>query len=635
MSNATQTIKTPASQRRWLAALWRRSPRAMGWAFLAPILAGLIFVGQAYLLARVLDGFIRLQQPLEQLAGGVVGIALLIVLRAVCLWSGQRAGSRAVEQIKQGLRRQLLAMMLAKGPTWTRQNPSGALASVLVEQVEALDGYLRHFMPAMYAAGLLPVIFTLVVLPTDWIVALLFIISAPLIPLFMALIGWGAEAVNKKHQTVLSQLSGIFGDRIKGIFTLKLFGRTAAEVQAVRAVNDRLNQATMSVLRIAFISSAVLELFAALGVAGVAVYVGFSFLGSFGPAFDGLTLQHGLFCLLIAPEVYQPLRQLAAGYHDRATAKAAVEQIEELLGRLPESGDTAQALQTVAAWRPTVAASNEPQPWLLQISAGVLDAPAQAAQVLVLQGATTLQTARPAQPLLTDIDVQLPAGAQVALMGPSGSGKTSFLETLMGLRAPGAGDWRWGTDQLVLIGQQPFLALGTVRTLLQLADPQADEAQLWSALGRARAEDFVRQLPQGLDTELGTRGFGLSGGQAHRLALARLFLTDPALILLDEPTAHLDPATRDELMDEILAFAAGRGLIVATHDPAVAARLPQQWLIKNHQLHIDGHPSPIEGHQSFTGRKGPHIERDQPPTEANQCSGVRPDQAKHNKQGES
>jgi len=616
-------VKTPASQRRWLAGLWRRSPRAMGWAFLAPIVVGMLFVVQAYLLAYVLDAVIRLQQPIHALWGAVGGIAALIVLRAIFGWSGQRAASRAVEQVKQQLRAQVFAQMLRRGPAWTRQHPSGELAALLVEHIEALDGYLRNFLPAMYAAGLLPIIFTLAVLPTDWIVALLFIISAPMIPVFMALIGWGAEAVNRKHQTILSQLSGVFGDRIKGVFTLSLFGRTEAEIQEVKQANDRLNQATMGVLRIAFLSSAVLELFAALGVAGVAVYIGFSYLGSFGEGFSGYTLQHGLFCLLIAPEVYNPLRQLAAGYHERSTAKAAVEQLEEMLVELPPAPlgsdkDTAQDKggEAVESLTPK---SEQTDVFISSSSVSAHEAAgsvgnatvhcfweAQPEQLLAIQDGV-LTTPQSNDLVLADIQVQLARSAHVALMGPSGSGKTSLLETLIGLRTPAEGQWwQWrdlgqsvydpknqpveGASQLVpatiLISQQPFLTMGSVRELLRLADPEANDAQLWAALACAQAEEFVRALPQGLDTELGTRGFGLSGGQAHRIALARLFLSNPQLVLLDEPTAYLDPQTRDRVMAEILRFCQGRGLIVATHDRAVAEQLNQYWQITEQRIEV-------------------------------------------------
>src|SRR5699024_4449949 len=304
----------------------------------------------------------------------------------------------------------------------------------------------------------------------------------------------------------------------------------------------------------------VLELFAALGVAGVAVYIGFSYLGSFGEGFSGYTLQHGLFCLLIAPEVYNPLRQLAAGYHERSSAKAAVEQLEEMLVELPLASllsDKGKDEQIEPSISSSIISVDEAAGLVRRATVRCFRE-AQPEQLLAIQGGM-LTTPQSNDLVLADIQLQLARGAHVALMGPSGSGKTSFLETLMGLRTPAQGQWlQWrdsvdnaqGSSPLVpatiLISQQPFLTMGSVRELLCLAAPEASDEDLWAALARAQAEEFVRALPQGLDTELGTRGFGLSGGQAHRVALARLFLGDPQLVLLDEPTAYLDPQTRSE-----------------------------------------------------------------------------------------
>src|SRR5690606_23615536 len=231
-----------------------------------------------------------------------------------------------------------------RGPFWTRQHPLGELATAVIDHVEALDGYLQRYMAAAMAAVFLPLLFVIAVFGVDWIVGVLLLCTAPLIPLFMALVGWGAESANQKHQRSMQCLSGVFGDRIRGLFTLTLFGQTDREVAAVRQSSVALGQTTMKVLRIAFISSAVLELFAALGVAGVAVYIGLSYLGMLGLSFSGFSLQHGLFCLFIAPEFYQPLRQLAASYHDRAQAKSAVNELELLLGDLPALNETKEGV---------------------------------------------------------------------------------------------------------------------------------------------------------------------------------------------------------------------------------------------------------------------------------------------------
>ena len=559
----TQSKSEAAVQRRWLSGVGRQAPTAMFWAVCAPLLDGAFMIIQAWFLANTLDQAIRLSIAPVQLLGAMATIAGLIVLRASINWSGEQAASHAAETIKLQIRRQLFALTLSKGPAWSKQHPVGALTVALLDQVQALDGYLQRYLPALVSAVILPLAIALVVLPVDWVVALLFIVSAPLIPLFMALIGMRAEAANQKHQRVLSRLSGVFSDRIRGLFTLALLGRTSDEVRSVRSASVALSQTTMKVLRIAFLSSAVLELFAALGVAGVAVYIGLSYLGMLGSHFTGFSLQHGLFCLLLAPEVYNPLRKLAASYHDRATAKVAVNALHQLYEQLPlltEELPLSPSSPVVRFYEPT----SKP---LIQAEQLRLWSP---------KGALLLQ----------NTNFTLNRGQHVALMGASGLGKTSFLETLVGLRpyVKGHVGFSCSPTDVVLIGPHPFIGLGTIAEFLRRVQPAATDEQLWAALEQAQAAQFVRLLPKGLATQLGTRGHGLSGGQAHRLALARLFLTDPAVILLDEPTAHLDSTTRDRVLAAILRFAQQRCLIIATHDPEVAVQLGQVWELENQQL---------------------------------------------------
>ncbi|UIP23717.1 thiol reductant ABC exporter subunit CydD [Achromobacter deleyi] len=524
----------------------------------APLLSGALLVVQAWLLASVLDSAIARQAPRQELLGGILGIAGLMLLRACISWAGERAGADASERIKRHVRQSLFKRLLGQGPNWSRGKASGELASAVVDQVEALDGFFAKYLPAMAAAAMLPVAFSVVLFPVDVIAGLVLLITAPLIPLFMALVGWGAQGASRRHLRAFARLSGFFADRLRGLSTLKLYGRAEAEAASVVAASDALRQRTMSVLRIAFLSSAVLEFFAALGVAGVAVYIGLTYLGFLDLRWTPLTLQAGLFCLLMAPEVYAPLRQFAAHYHDRATALAAVTQIAVLFDGLPQAAAEREA------------------------ESGRAPAHAGKGAELVIAGLCVDAPGR-GQAVLSDASLTLAPGEHVALMGPSGIGKSTLIEAIARLR-PATGDVRidglllaeWSEPALrqrvALIGQRPQLLAGSIADNIRLGRPDASDAQVREAARRACVLEFSAELPLGLDTPLGSRGHGLSGGQAQRVALARLFLRDPGLILLDEPTAHLDEATQARVLDEILEFSAGRTLLLATHAPAVAAR---------------------------------------------------------------
>ncbi|RBL85730.1 thiol reductant ABC exporter subunit CydD [Streptomyces cavourensis] len=549
--------KPPREQSRWLMSLARAARFPLLLAGAAPLVSGVLLVVQAWLLANVLDAAITRQVPRQELLFGILAIAVLMGVRACITWLGERAGADASERIKRHVRQALFTRLLDKGPDWSRRKASGEIASALVDQVEALDGFFAKYLPAMAAAALLPVAFAVVLLPVDVVAGLVLLITAPLIPLFMALVGWGAQGASRRHLRAFARLSGFFADRLRGLSTLKLYGRAEAEAASVAAASDALRQRTMSVLRIAFLSSAVLEFFAALGVAGVAVYIGLTYLGFLDVRWSPLTLQAGLFCLLMAPEVYAPLRQFAAHYHDRAAALAAVTQIATLFDGLPQD-DAVKAEHAAAA---LVASGGAP---------------------LMVAGLSVAAPGRPRR-VLANADLSLNAGEHVALMGESGIGKSTLIEAIARLR-PCTGDVRidgttlaeWREADLrarvALIGQKPQLLAGSIADNIRLGRPAASDAEVLEAARRACVVEFADSLPQGLATPLGSRGHGLSGGQAQRVALARLFLRDPGLILLDEPTAHLDEATQARVLDEILAFAAGRTLLLATHSPAVAGR---------------------------------------------------------------
>jgi ATP-binding cassette subfamily C protein CydD len=321
------------------------------------------------------------------------------------------------------------------------------------------------------------------------------------------------------------------------------------------------------VLRIAFLSSAVLEFFAALGVAGVAVYIGLRYLGMLGVPDPAFGLKAGFFCLLMAPEVYAPLRKLAAHYHDRATARAAVAELDRLFDGLPEiKPPTHLYLCSAADWEGASAPA-----YPISLSARNL----------------TIQADDHPHPILHNLDLHLNAGEHAVLMGASGTGKTTLLESLCGLRIAhgdiqldGKNLCDWHETELrarvMLIGQKPYLFQGTIADNIRFARPAASNAEVMAAAQQACVWEFAQTFSKKLDTPLGVRGIGLSGGQAQRVALARLFLRDAGLILLDEPTAHLDAVTQQRVLDALMNHAQGRTLLLVTHSQEVARRFARR-----------------------------------------------------------
>ena len=573
MRTETHTHHTPTDDAAAVSQALRQVSRLGGWrsrlGVVLPLLASAMLMLQAWVLAHILDRAIVGHESVTSLLPAVTLLIGLIALRIGLLSTGEMFSVGAGEAAKRRLRGGLARDLVARRPTWTAARSSGGLAGLGVEQIEALDGYLVRYVPAMAQAAIVPLAFALVILPVDWVVGLIFLVTAPLIPLFMALVGWGAEAASRAQAEALSRLGGRFADRLRGMVTLKLFGRADAEVAHIRDASEELRSRTMTVMRIAFLSSAVLEFFAAIGVAGVALYVGLTFLDLVSLRGTELTLAAGMFCLLMAPDVYQPLRLMAAHYHDRGAARAAIAELTAACDHLP-LGATAPA---------------DAQPMR---SGGAAALPVTLAAVHV---------ATPnARPVITGAHLQLRAGEHIALVGPSGCGKSTLLEAIARLRdITGTilvGDsplesWTEAAlrNEIGMISQRPHIFAGSIADNIRLGRPDACDTALHLAAHRAAVTSFAHDLPDGLDTVLGENGLGLSGGEVQRIALARLYLRDPALILLDEPTAHLDAATEQLVLDGLKDFARGRSLIIATHSPAVAARMDRVYRVAGGTLH--------------------------------------------------
>ncbi|MDI5892205.1 thiol reductant ABC exporter subunit CydD [Halomonas rhizosphaerae] len=530
--------------RRYLTDLAAGERRRLRLAVLAGTSAGLLTIAQLVLLARLISRLLVDGATLAELLPLLAGMLAMLALRALALYLQETLAQAASLRIRQRARRALLDHLARLGPVRLASRHSASLASQLVEQVEALDGYFARFQPQLRLAVLVPLVVLLVVLWLDWLAAIFLMISAPLIPLFMALVGMGAERLNREQFAAVARLSGHFIDRVRGITTLQLFGRTAQATREVHAAADDYRQRSMRTLRLAFLSSAVLEFFASVAIAVVAIYVGFGLLGyiTYGPA-EELTLFSGLLVLLLAPEFFQPLRSLSQHYHDRAAALGAAEGLVAMLNEVPDAGRL-----------PGTAVPAPLRDVLVELEAASVEYPGRGR-------------------VLGPVNLTLAAGDVVVVTGPSGVGKSTLLQLLAGFVAPASGNIRVAEGLgLAWMDQRPLLIQGSLADNLWLAAPDAGEAEMRGALARAGLGELLAALPHGLETPLGERGVGLSGGQAQRLALARVFLSRAPLVLLDEPTASLDAETEGYLVEAFQGLAdEGRALVIATHHPALMA----------------------------------------------------------------
>jgi ATP-binding cassette subfamily C protein CydD len=470
------------------------------------------------------------------------------MLRAGFGWISRRQADAAVESIRPHLRGEVIRRLSAAGPLWLRQRRSGELAELMGTHVDAMEGYFGGYRLARIEVVAVPLLILVAVFLVDRVVGILLLVTLPLIPMFMMLVGWGAEAASRRQLQALARMGGHFADRLRGLGVIRLYGRGEAELANVRDAAEGVRMRSLKVLRIAFLSSAVLEFFASLGVAMVAVYLGLSYLGMLDLRATPLNLGMGVFCLLLAPEYYAPLRRLAAHYHDRANALAALEEMETTIPRSPD-GTESEARDV--SDRDGAMPDARLAPPGLRVTGLSLRPPGSSRDVLA------------------NLSFDLPAGMHLALAGPSGCGKSTLLDALAGWLEPSAGVLSLPADlRIGYAPQRPYLFHGSLADNLRLADPQATDEALHAAAEAAQVMRFASRLPLGLDTVVGERGFGLSGGEARRVALARVFLRDPQLLLLDEPTAFLDPETEEALLVSLARFAHGRTLVLATHSQA-------------------------------------------------------------------
>ncbi|HEY0125406.1 MAG TPA: thiol reductant ABC exporter subunit CydD [Rhizobium sp.] len=533
-------------------------PAKLSRAALVQTLAALLWIPQAALLALGVGAI----SGGRGVAAAVMPALLVFVLGAFRAGLDALGGRLAFQAARAELTRRretAVTALAARSPLDIDRPASGLVASLVAEQAETIVPYLARFRPARLKASAVPLIILICVAPISWIAALILLFTAPLIPVFMALIGWRAKAASEKQLAETGGLNAFLLDRLRGLATIRALGAVDRTALRLRADAEQLKIRTMAVLRIAFLSSAVLELFAALGVAAMAVYVGFNLLGAIdvGTWSGRLSLTQGLFILLLAPSFFEPLRELSAVWHDRAAGEAALDALDAL-------SDTGM---TLPGWRDEKATE----------TGSDRTSPSIDIRRLCFRYRPELA------PAFDDFNLAIAAGEHVALLGESGAGKTTVLSLIAGLVPLESGSIHVGGQRLddisaatlrrrmAWIGQRPHIFAGTMNSNIVLGRPDICPDAVQQAIDLAQLRRVAIQ--RGI-MPVGEGGVGLSGGEALRLGLARVAATPHVdIILADEPTAHLDTETARDVTDALLAVARGRTLIVATHDPVLAARM--------------------------------------------------------------
>ena len=464
-----------------------------------------------------------------------------VVVRAGLVWVREVVSQRGAILIKTELRERFFARLMKLGPAFTKNERTGELVSTAVEGVERLDAYFGRYLPQVALSALVPLSIFLYLMPVDWISGLLLLGTAPVIPILMIAVGKHAETHIQRQWRSLSRMSAYFLDTLQGLTTLKVFGLSASEGEMVANVGERFRKKTLKVLRYAFVSGLVLEFTVSIAIAVVAVELGIRLLRG------DIAFQPAFLVLLLAPEFYRPLRDLGVSRHAGMEGKAAAERIFEVLN-------------TAA---PTDASSSD-----AKVPVGSLD--------IELSRVSFTYPDAP-RPALSGVSLTLPAGTTTALVGRSGAGKSTlvnlllrFMESESGeIRANGVGiselaveGWR---ERVALVPQRPYLFYGSVFENIRLARPEAGREEVERAAELAGAAGFIRRLPEGYETGIGERGARLSGGEAQRIAIARAFLKDAPLLILDEPTSSLDPESEKVVRRAVERLAEGRTTLIIAH----------------------------------------------------------------------
>lgn len=571
------------------------------------LVSGGLLMVQAYGLARVVNAVFLEHANLSQVETWLWVLLGIILIRGLLTWTGQSVAAHFAIRVKTDLRRQLTDQLLRLGPAWSRGEQRGELVNTAVQGIEQLQAYLAKYLPQMAFATLLPLAILGFVVTRDWLTAIILVVTAPLIVFFMILVGKMAETTSQQQWQKLSLLAAQLLDVLEGLITLKVFGRSRAQVQWLGRASEAYRAATMRTLRVAFLSAFLMELFATLSTAVVAVSLGLRLVTG------RLPFSTAFLVLLLTPEFYQPIRALGSEFHAGLNGVTAAGRVFDILdaeapGLVPAEngslgGGMAHGVDTSSTGYAAIGS-------VTPGNSRSIAAWASLTPPFTVEFRSVSFTYAPGDaPALQGVSFTLHPGQTLAVVGPSGAGKSTLLDLLQGFLRPTQGvilvngiplqdhfilQWR---RHVSLLRQHSHIFAGTIGDNLRFANPKANQQEVERASVAAGAHDWIVELPQGYDTLVGESGANLSGGQVQRLAVARALLKQAPLVLLDEPTAHLDPATEravqvglDRLLtgatamvvahrlstveraDEILVLAHGRVVEHGTHAQLVERR---------------------------------------------------------------